>query len=101
MPGRIGLSDARRLAAEAMLAVARGADPAAERRAARSRGTFAELATSYVEQHAKKHNRSWRQADALVRRHLIPRWGQAPGKKSIGAVIPAPINRLHVGARDL
>ena len=55
--GAIGLSDARTMAAEVMLAVARGSDPAAERRAERSAGTFGELATAYVEQYAKKHNK--------------------------------------------
>ncbi len=60
--GAIGLSDARTMAAEVMLAVARGSDPAAERRAERSAGTFGELATAYVEQYAKKHNKSWKQA---------------------------------------
>jgi Arm DNA-binding domain len=42
--GAIGLAAARQLAAEAMLQVAKGIDPAAERRAMRSKGTFAELA---------------------------------------------------------
>jgi integrase len=73
----IGLDDARVLAAEAMLAVARGKDPAAEKRAERSKGTFEELATRYVEEHAKKVNKSWRQGDALVRRHAVPRQGDA------------------------
>ena len=79
--GAIGLSDARLLAGEAMLAVAKGKDPAAEKRAERGAGTFADLAQRYVERHAKKRNRSWRQADALVRRFLLPRWGnlQAAG----------------------
>jgi integrase len=72
----IGLADARELAAEAMLSVVKGGDPAAERQALRHRGTFQELATRYVELYAKKHNKSWRQADALVRRHLLPHWGQ-------------------------
>jgi hypothetical protein len=49
----IPLSDARMQAGEAALDVARGKDPAAEKRAERSRGTFAELAEQYVEQHAK------------------------------------------------
>ena len=40
----IGLADARMLTAEAMLAVARGRDPAAEKKAERGAGTFAELA---------------------------------------------------------
>ena len=49
-----------------MLDVAEGKDPGAERRAERLTGTFAELASQYVELHAKKHNKSWRQAEALV-----------------------------------
>ena len=72
----IGLSDARQLAAEAMLAVARGGDPAAEKKAERGAGTFAELADRYVELHAKKHNKSWRQGATLVRRYALPRWGK-------------------------
>lgn len=47
----IGLADARVLAAAAMLAVARGKDPAAEKKAERGKGTFEELATRYVEEH--------------------------------------------------
>jgi hypothetical protein len=72
----IGLADARRLAARLMLDVAEGKDPGAERRAERLTGTFSELASQYVELHAKKHNKSWRQAEALVRRHLLTRWGK-------------------------
>ena len=44
----IGLADARMLAAKAMLAVAQGQDPAAEKKAERGAGTFAELAEKYV-----------------------------------------------------
>src|SRR6516162_4596433 len=64
----IGLADARTLAAEVMLAVARGKDPAAEKKAERGAGTFAELAARYVEEHAKKRNKSWQQGEALVSR---------------------------------
>ncbi len=93
----IGLSDARRLAAEAMLEVARGKDPAAEKRAERSKGTFEELHECYLE-YAKKHNRSWPQAAALVRRHALPRWGKLQARtisrsdvKQMMARIEAPI----------
>jgi integrase len=72
----IALSDARRLAAKAMLAVAEGNDPAAEKKAERSAGTFADLANKYVEQYARKNNKSWQQADALVRRNAIPKLGK-------------------------
>jgi integrase len=72
----IGLADARRLAAKTMLAVAEGQDPAAERRAQRGEGTFQELADRYLIEHAKRRNRSWPQARALVERFLLPRWGK-------------------------
>ncbi len=64
----IALGDARMLAAEAMLEAARGKDPAADRKAQRGAGTFAELADRYVEEFAKKRNKSWRQARTLVER---------------------------------
>ena len=72
----VGLADARKLAGRIMFKVAEGGDPCAERKAQRSKGTFEELAARYVEEHAKRRNRSWKQADALVRRHLMPRWGK-------------------------
>jgi integrase len=72
----IGLADARQLAAEAMLAVARGGDPAADKVAQRSHGTFEELAARYVTGYAQKHNKSWRQADRLVQKDLLPYWGK-------------------------
>jgi integrase len=94
----IYLSDARDMAREHMVAVAKGRDPAAEKRAERGAGTFAELAEKYVEQYAKKHNKSWRQAEALVRRHAIPRWGKLQASaitrgdiKQMMAKIEAPV----------
>jgi integrase len=74
----IPLDAARLMAAKAMLKVAKGGDPAADRAAERSAGSFSDLAAKYVEQHAKKHNKSWKQADALVRRFALPRWGKLP-----------------------
>jgi integrase len=72
----VGLADARTLAAEIMLDVARGRDPQAERKAKRGVGTFEELAERYREEYAKKHNKSWEQADYLVRKNLLPAWGK-------------------------
>jgi integrase len=94
----IGLADARTTAAEAMVAVAKGGDPAAEKRAERGAGTFADLHAKYLDQHAKRHNKSWRQADALIRRNVLPRWGKLLAStitrgdiKQIMAHIEAPI----------
>jgi integrase len=83
----IALSDARELARRVMYEVAEGKDPQAERRAARGAGNFEQLATRYLEEHARKHNRSWRQADKLVRRHLLPIWGK---------LLPSDITRSDV-----
>jgi len=61
-----------------MLQAANGADPAAERRAARSQGTFSELAERHLNERAMIKNRSWAATDRLVRTHLLPRWGRLP-----------------------
>ena len=94
----ISLTDARKLASEVMYKVAQGQDPCAERRAQRSQGTFEELATRYLEEYAKKKNKSWKQAEALVRRNLIPKWGKLQAAdisrsdvKGMMARIEAPI----------
>jgi integrase len=94
----IGLSDARRLASRVMFQVAEGKDPQAERTAERTAGTFEELATRYVEQYAKRKNKSWNQADSLVRKHLLPKWGKLRAAniarsdvRAITAQIDAPV----------
>jgi integrase len=71
----VGLAKARELAADVMYEVAKGKDPAAERRASRTAGTFEDLVKLY-EPHSQKKNKSWKQPDALVRKHLLPSWGK-------------------------
>jgi hypothetical protein len=92
----IGLADARRLAGRVMLDVAEGRNPAAERKAERTAGTFADLASQYVELHARKHNKSWRQAEALVRRHLLPRWGKLKASAVTRTDVRAVMLRIEV-----
>ncbi len=94
----IGLADARKLASRVMFQVAEGKDPAAERRAERNKNTFAELAERYVEEYAKKRNKSWRNTQKLVARNLLPRWGKLPASditrsdvRAMMASIEAPI----------
>jgi len=91
----LSLTDARKLANRVMFQVAEGNDPAAERKAERSKGTFEELATRYVEQYAKRKNRSWQQADALVRRNLIPKWGKLRATDISRSDIKGMMARLH------
>jgi integrase len=74
--GAIKVNDARKLASRIMFNVAEGKDPAAERKAHRSKGTFEELAERYVAEYSRRKNKSWQQPDKLVRKHLLPRWGK-------------------------
>lgn len=90
----IGLADARRLAGRRMVEVAEGKDPAAEKKADRNRGTFAELAERYVEQHAKKKNKSWRQGETLVRRYALPGWTNMPAAAVTRADVKALIGGI-------
>ncbi len=89
----VGLADARKLASRIMFQVAEDKDPQGERIASRGAGTFEALAAKYCEwartTGTPKHgpNKSWRQADALVRKHLLPRWAK---------LRPADIQRSHV-----
>jgi integrase len=57
-----------------MLEVIRGKDVAAKKRAGRQSATFGALAERYLEEHAKRKNKSWREPDKLVRRYLLPAW---------------------------
>src|ERR1019366_3036735 len=86
--------DARKLAHRIMFAVAEGKDPAAKKKAERSKGTFEELATRYVEEHAKRRNRSWKQADALVHKHLLPRWGKLKATDVARSDVKAMMTRI-------
>jgi integrase len=94
--GDVGLADARRMAARFKLAVAEGKDPAADRKGERGAGTFADLAERYVEEYAKKKNKSWQHTrDKLVRPHLIPRWGKLDAKSITRADVRALMRRIE------
>ncbi len=91
----IGLADARTKAAELMLAVVRdGKDPAAEKRIGRQSTTFAALASRYVEEYSKRKNKSWKQAETLVRRHLLPAWGELDASAISRADVRAVLGKI-------
>jgi integrase len=92
--GSVGLGDARRIAAKLRLAVAEGKDPLAERRAERGGVTFAELAERYVEQYAKKQNKSWRQAAYLIRTNVLPYWSSLDARSITRADVRALMGKI-------
>ena len=83
----ITLADARKLTSKVMYQVAEGGDPHADRLALRGRGSFEQVAQRYLKEHASKRNKSWRQADALVTKYLLPRWA----KLDIGSIRRADV----------
>jgi integrase len=91
---RLGLKEARLIAREKMAEVYRGVDVQAERQAARKADTFDELAGRYREEYAKLRNRSWRQADTLVRTYLLPRWAKLPAHTITRADVRAVFNKI-------
>jgi integrase len=75
-PLTIGIKEARRQAVQLIARVARDEDPQAKRMAERGAGTFAELHQRYLEEWAKRHNKSWQQADRLIRVYVLKKWAK-------------------------
>jgi integrase len=92
--GKIKLTDARRIAAKLRPEAVEGRDPAAERKAQRQAGTFGELASRYLDEHAKRRNKSWQQADYLVRTHLLPRWARLDAKAITRADVRTALGKI-------
>ena len=78
----IGLAFAREECQRVRQAAALGEDPQAEKAAARRNPnpnhgeTLAAVAEKYVERYAKRNNKSWAQADNLMRRYVLPTLGE-------------------------
>ena len=72
----------------------RAENPAGERQADRRAGTFGEFADRYREEWSKRRNKSWKQADDLVGRHLLPRWGHVRAKEITRADVRAAIGAI-------
>jgi integrase len=68
------LEKARKAARAERVKVDKGADPAADRQAAKLGETFADLATDYIEKHAKKRKRSWAEDQRMLNADLLPAW---------------------------
>lgn len=68
------LADARKLAREALRSAEKGNDPAQAKIARRKADTFGELATEYIERHAKRRKKSWKADDRMLRTEVLPHW---------------------------
>ena len=76
----LGLAKARAAARRALGQVAEGEDPATAKQAEYRAGTFREFADLYLEKHAKKRKRSWRDDERLLNVELLPVLGTCRAK---------------------
>jgi integrase len=90
----IALSGARQFTAETMYAAACGRDPAAERKAERSAGTFRDLVDRYFKERGKR-KRSWQQPYRLIKRCVMPKLAQLSVKAITHADIQMVIDRIE------
>jgi integrase len=67
---RLSLADARENARKALINVGQGTDPAQTKHDSLRAETFGELADLFIEKHAKRHKRSWRDDDRWIKREL-------------------------------
>jgi integrase len=78
------LTDARAKAFEAMGKVKRGTDPGFEltsgKKAERDALTVRDLVDSYMNNHAKRKKRSWREDERVLFKDIVPRWGRRKAK---------------------
>ena len=70
----IDLAYAREQAKEKLRAANKGADPASEKHERRRAKTIGDLATDYIERHAKRKKRSWKDDDRMLRTEVLPDW---------------------------
>lgn len=66
--------EARTRARDVLYDASKGKDPAAEKIEGRRAETFAELATLYLDKHARPKKKSWRADRNLLDRKILPRW---------------------------
>ena len=96
--GVLTAEQARRTASELLSTVRRGADPSAERNAARSAPTVAELCERYLTDYAegRKKASSFREDRRIADRHVIP----ALGQRRVADVEQADVLHVHNALRE-
>jgi integrase len=102
----ISLTDARDQARDALLKARNGEDPREVRRAKERENVadtellFANVATEFIERHAKPNNKTWPDTEAIFRDHVLPNWGEKLitdiARNDVTAVLDAVEDRASV-----
>jgi integrase len=93
-PAAMGAALARTRARELIGDVARGINPHRQRIARIGGLTFEQLQKRYVEEHAKKHNKAWKQGDYLCRAFAMKKLGKLPANEITRADVRALIGSI-------
>lgn len=95
---QMDLSAAREAGRAALAAADAGEDPAQAKKLKREAkaDTFEAVVEAFVEKHAKRHNRSWQEQAAILRRHAVPAWRDRP----IGQISRRDVLELVEGIHD-
>lgn len=93
---RLGLKDAREAADAELEKILGGGDPAKAKRDARTAPTFEDFATDYIEKYAKRRKRSWQRDDEVLKRDVLPEWGERKARE----IRRADVLDLVEGIRD-
>ncbi len=94
--GVLTLDEARKRAKRALVEALGGADPLEARQAARRGDTVRDLAAVYLERHAKKHKKSWKEDERRCGQYVLP----ALGSMKIEAVKRSVVAKLHAEIGD-
>src|SRR5262245_59579713 len=70
----VGLAKARKLAKDHLYAASQGEDPATQKQEDKRAQTFGPFAATYLEQHAKRHKKSWKADEHQLRLYVLPAW---------------------------
>ena len=76
----LGLADARDRAKKDLNSLTDGHDPARQKGENRNAMTFGELAADYMERHAKKRKRSWREDQRILDVYVLPEFRKVAAK---------------------
>lgn len=94
--GVLTLHEARERAKKALVSARDGADPLEELQEARRGDTVKDLAVVYMERHARKHKKSWKEDQRRLDRYVLPAFGH----RKIADVKRADVARLHARIGD-
>jgi integrase len=90
----VGLKDARDKALKAQAQIADDIDPALVRSEGRNTDTFGALAESYLERHARKFKKSWREDQRLLTKDILPHWRHLPAREITRRLVRDVVERI-------